>query len=94
MICRAELVDRVAGRTGLPKAAVRVVIQAWLTEAVEQLVAGNRVTLGRLGVLSPRFYAKARLGFGDERGPMIRPSFRPSKELRRRVRALQPEDLT
>lgn len=92
----ATLVDRVARRSGLPRAAVRTVLGAFVEEAEAELVAGEAVTLPGLGTLDRHWDAERTLrSVRDGRKLVLdgrwRPTFRPSERLRSALREQTPQ---
>ena len=57
-VTKRELVQRIADQTGQTKVLVRDVIQLFLDEVANELIAGNRLEFRKFGV----FIARAALG--------------------------------
>ncbi|ARN57623.1 HU family DNA-binding protein [Sedimentisphaera salicampi] len=53
-VTKKELIDRIAEQTGEKRVAVKVVVQAFLDEIVEELEQGNRLEFRDFGVFETK----------------------------------------
>ncbi len=88
---KAELIEEVAGETGLTKAASGKAIDAIVSAISDCLARGEKVTLVGFGTFGVR-QRKARTGRNPQTGATLQipakkvPKFNPGKGLRERVK--------
>lgn len=88
---KADLVEEVAGQTGLTKRASREAVHAVISAATDSLARGEKVTLVGFGTFKT-VERRARRGRNPQTGGTIQipakkvPRFKAGKDLRQRVR--------
>lgn len=87
---KAELVDEVAGQTGLPKKQARVVVSTVFESIVDSLKSGDKIELRGFGSFRIR-QRDSRIGRNPKTGEKVHvpakkvPYFKPGKDLRERL---------
>ena len=87
---KAQLVDQLAGKTGMTKSATEKIVNAFLVCVEEALAAGNKVQLVGFGTFEVR-QRQARKGRNPHTGDAIDipatkvPAFRAGKEFKSMV---------
>jgi DNA-binding protein HU-beta len=87
---KADLVDTIAGKVGLPKAQVQQMVDDVFDLIAEGLAKGEKIDLRGFGTFSVRDSA-ARTGRNPQTGEAINiparrvPAFKPGKELKEKV---------
>jgi integration host factor beta subunit len=87
---KSDLVDAIAGKTGVPKAQAQAIVEDVFELIAEGLSKGEKIDLRGFGTFSVREQA-ARTGRNPQTGEAIQiparraPGFKPGKELRDRV---------
>ncbi len=94
---KADLVDTIAGKVGLPKAQVQQMVDDVFDLIADGLAKGEKIDLRGFGTFSVRDSA-ARTGRNPQTGEPISiparrvPVFKPGKELKDRVNASAPSE--
>ena len=89
---KSDLVDAIAGKTGVPKAQAQEIVEQVFDVIAAGLAGGEKIDLRGFGTFSVRNSA-ARTGRNPQTGEPIQiqarivPGFKPGKELRERVNA-------
>ena len=84
---KADLVERVAARTGHTKVTAAAIVEAAMAAIIDSVAAGESVTLSGFGTFEPR-HRKARTGRNPRTGeavpipPTTVPVFRPGNGFR------------
>jgi len=92
---KADLVDAIAGKAGVPKAQVQQMVDDVFELIADGLSRGEKIDLRGFGTFSVRDSA-ARTGRNPQTGEPISiparrtPGFKPGKELKERVNATKP----
>jgi DNA-binding protein HU-beta len=87
---KADLVDAIAGKVGVPKAQVQQMVEDVFDMIADALTKGEKIDLRGFGTFSVRDSA-ARTGRNPQTGAAIEiparrvPGFKPGKELKDRV---------
>jgi DNA-binding protein HU-beta len=92
---KADLVDAIAGKAGVPKAQVQQMVDDVFELIAEALTKGDKIDLRGFGTFSVSD-KKARTGRNPQTGEPIQiaarrdPRFKPGKELKDRVNSSAP----
>jgi DNA-binding protein HU-beta len=92
---KADLVDAISGKIGVPKAQVQQMVDDVFEMIAEAMARGEKIDLRGFGTFSVRASA-ARTGRNPQTGEPIQiparntPGFKPGKELKERVNAVKP----
>jgi integration host factor subunit beta len=84
---KAELVEEVAGKTGLPKKQAEIIVNTVFESIVDSLKGGEKIELRGFGSFRIR-RRDSRIGRNPKTGEKVRvpskriPYFKPGKELR------------
>jgi len=84
---KAELVEEVAGKTGLPKKQAEIIVNTVFESIVDSLKSGEKIELRGFGSFRIR-RRDSRIGRNPKTGEKVRvpskriPYFKPGKELR------------
>ena len=96
-ITKREIAERVAKRTGQPQLAVKLIIQAFFDEVIQEVVNGNRLEFRDFGVFEV-ISRKPRTGRNPRTGDRVAVpakrvvTFKMGKYMKEKVAAIPPED--
>jgi nucleoid DNA-binding protein len=91
-VTKAQIVDRIAGATGLTKLETEAVVDGFMQTVLESVAAGERIELRGFGtfravVRAPRTARNPRKDVAVQVPRRMAPVFKPAQEFRRRVEA-------
>ena len=95
-ITKREIAERVAKRTGQPQLAVKLIIQAFFDEVIQEVVNGNRLEFRDFGVFEV-ITRKPRTGRNPRTGDKVAVpakrvvTFKMGKFMKEKVAAIPPE---